>query len=121
MIRRRWCIIPFGVVPPVACSLWWWFAERYACGMQDVFLWEIVGNFEILCVLKTSQNISKIPKNSHNTQLHPRRRRAASVIIRKHCILFPGYQIAVAPFGENGYFHSSEPKVKSNCYLITGE
>ena len=33
----------------------------------------------------------------------------------KICILFPGYQIAVAPFGENGYFHSSEPKVKSNC------
>lgn len=38
-----------------------------------------------------------------------------SVPIRTHCILFPGYQIAVAPFGENGYFHSSEPKVKSNC------
>ena len=31
------------------------------------------------------------------------------------CILLPGYQIAAAPFGENGYFNSSEPKVKSNC------
>ena len=51
--------------------------ERYACGMQDVFLWEIVGDFEILCFLKTSQNLSKNPKNSHNTQLHPPVLRAA--------------------------------------------
>ena len=47
-------------------------------------LWEIVGDFEILCFLKTSQNLSKNPKNSHNTQLHPRRRHAASVNIRYH-------------------------------------
>ena len=31
------------------------------------------------------------------------------------CILLPSYQIAAAPFGENGYFNSSEPKVKSCC------
>ena len=29
--------------------------------------------------------------------------------------IIPGYQIAAAPFGENGYFNSSEPKVKSCC------
>ena len=29
--------------------------------------------------------------------------------------IISGYQIAAAPFGENGYFNSSEPKVKSCC------
>ena len=47
-------------------------------------LWEIVGDCEILCFLKTSHNLSKSLKTSHNTYLHPPGLRAASVNIRKH-------------------------------------
>ena len=43
-----------------------------------------MGDCGRLCVLKTSQNLSKIPKNSHNTRLTPPGLRAASVIIRYH-------------------------------------
>ena len=48
-------------------------------------LWEILRYCAFSKSLKTSQNLSKIPKNSHNIQLTPRRRHAA---FRKHTYHF---------------------------------
>jgi hypothetical protein len=80
-------------------------------------------NMESWATMQKSQAYADRPENltilNHATghRPPPEALHAGYAFLERLCSLYiiPGYQIAAAPFGENGYFNSSEPKVKSCC------